>query len=138
MSEQNKQIKFSGKWFRPFILIFVLLNAFVFGSRSWLQHRGVDADVLLIANILFLLLAIAAFMLQRKAMNNPNPNVFVRGVISTMMIRMFIVAIAAVAYALLAGETFNRPAVFISLFIYLLYLAAEVGVIMKLNRSKNG
>lgn len=131
-------MKSSNKWLRPIILVFVLLNGFLFGARSLLLRKGVDVDVLLVANILFVLLAAGAFLWQRRAMANSNPNVFIRGVMSTMMLRMFIVAIAAVVYTLLSGNAFNRSAVFISLLIYLVYLAVEVGVIMKLNRSKNG
>ncbi len=125
------------KLFRPMIGIFIALNSGLLLCRHLLEKRGVDVLVLMTANFIFLILGVGAFLLQRKALGNKNPNVFIRGVMGTMMLRMFVVAIVVVAYAVLSGSAFNKPAVFVAMFFYLIYLAAEVATIIKLNRSKN-
>jgi cbb3-type cytochrome oxidase subunit 3 len=126
------------QFLRPLIGIFILINSVVLLSKSWITAKGIDSSVLLTANILFVFLAVGAFLFQRKAMKNPNPNVFVRVVMGTMMMRMFFVAIVVIAYTLLSGTAFNKPAVFISLLLYLVYLGAEVAAVIKLNKTKNG
>ena len=70
-------------------------------------------------------------------MQHSNPNVFIRSVMAGMMIKMFIVIVAVIAYVLLSGKSFNKPAIFISLLLYLVYLAVEVAAVMKLNKRKN-
>ncbi|MFC4263876.1 hypothetical protein ACFOWM_13360 [Ferruginibacter yonginensis] len=125
------------KMLLPVIIIFVLVSIVVFTAGSVWTKYNVDGTVLMGANILFLAISIVVFIIQYAALNNPNPNVFIRSVMSGMMIKMFTTVLAVLAYVVLVGPTYNKKAVFISLFIYLLYLAAEVGAILKENRSKN-
>ncbi len=54
-----------------------------------------------------------------------------------MMFKMMACAIAVVAYVLTAGPGYNKKAVFISLIIYLFYLAVEVATLIRLNNKKN-
>ena len=70
-------------------------------------------------------------------MKNANPNVFVRSVMGSMMIKMFIVVGVVFAYVAFSGGHYNKRGVFISLFFYLIYLAVEVYAVMKLNNQKN-
>jgi len=71
-------------------------------------------------------------------MQDKNPQVFIRSVMATMMIRMLICVVAVLFYKFFSGDAFSSTAVFISLFLYLIYLAVEVAAIMKLNKNKNG
>lgn len=122
----------------PLLSIFVILSGTIVVFSKALENKGVDTTVLLAANGLFFLLNIIVFFIQKKALSHSNPNVFVRTVIAGMMIKMFVCAIAVIAYVVLTGPGYNKKAVFISLFIYLIYLAVEVGTIIRLNnRSKS-
>jgi hypothetical protein len=75
--------------------------------------------------------------MQKKAMQNANPNVFVRSVMAGTMIKMLIIAGAFIVYVLVAGKAINKPALYISIFLYFLYLAIEVTILMKMNKQKN-
>ena len=109
-------------------LIFALL---------FLKDGKVDITVLIGANSLFFLTSLFAFRVQRKAMENSNPNVFIRSVMGTMMLKMLVCLAAVMAYVLGTGKIFNKPSVYISMLIYLVYLVVEVALVMKLNKRKN-
>ncbi len=122
----------------PLIIIFLSLNAFLLTGHSFLQRYGIDKNVLIIANTLFFITNSITFILQRKALQNKNPNVFVRSMMAGMMIKMFAVLGAFIAYVLISGKaTVNKPALYVSIFLYFVYLAVEVAIVMKLNKQKN-
>jgi hypothetical protein len=130
-------MKLFGKMLMPVLVIFVTLTIFIFAANAlWLKYN-VDKNVLLGANVLFLVTGVLVFFMQKNALRNANPNVFVRSVIAGMMIKMFSTAIAVLAYVLIVGNSYNTSAVFISLVMYLIYLAAEVMAISKENKNKH-
>ncbi len=130
-------MKLFSKILLPILIIFILLTIAILTSDIFLKKFNVDSNVLLGANALFLLLGIIVFFMQKKAMLNTNPNVFIRSVIAGTMIKMFATVIAVLTYVVLIGKDYNKRAVFIALFIYLIYLAAEVFAITKVNNNKN-
>ncbi len=130
-------MKLFGKMLMPVLIIFVTLTIFIFAVNVLWVKYNVDRDVLLGANVLFLVTSIIVFFMQKNALSSTNPNVFVRSVIAGMMIKMFSTAIAVLAYVLIVGSTYNTSAVFISLIMYLIYLAAEVMAISKENKNKH-
>ena len=130
-------MKLFGKMLLPLLLIFISVNAFILLTPAlWLKYH-IDQDVLIYANLIFLLTGILVFFIQKKALTNSNPNVFIRSVMSGMLIKMFTTVIAVFAYVMLAGKGFDKKAVFISLFLYLIYLAAEVIAISQQNKKRN-
>ena len=130
-------MKLFGKMLLPVFIIFLLLIIFIFGANSLWVKYNVDKNVLMGANLLFLVTGLLVFFMQKNALQNKNPNVFVRSVIAGMMIKMFSTVLAVLAYVLTVGQGYNKKAVFIALFMYLIYLAAEVMAISKVNRTKN-
>jgi hypothetical protein len=104
---------------------------------SFFEKQGIDRNVLIAANALFFLANFIVFLLQQRAIKNTNPNVFVRSVMAGTMIKMVIVAGAFIAYVIFAGKNINKPAVYISVFLYFMYLAVEVAIAMKMNKQKN-
>lgn len=130
-------MKLFGKMLLPLLLIFISVNAFILLTPAlWLKYH-IDEDVLIYANLIFLLTGILVFFIQKKALTNSNPNVFIRSIMSGMLIKMFTTVIAVFAYVMLAGKGFDKKAVFISLFLYLIYLAAEVIAISQQNKKRN-
>jgi membrane protein insertase Oxa1/YidC/SpoIIIJ len=129
---QNK-----GKQIFPLLFLFILLNTFLLTARSFLEKHGIDREVLIVANTLFFLINFIAFLLQRRALQNKNPNVFVRSMMAAMMIKMFVVLAAFITYVILFGKAVNKPAIYISIVLYFLYLVIEVAIVMKLNKQKN-
>ena len=131
MSSQNKIIL-------PLLTVFVLANLILYAAREILAKWGIDFKVLFFANVVFFLLSLVAFFMQRKALENSNPNVFIRSVMGGMLIKMFVTITAVIVYRLIAGNSVSKVSVFSAMFLYLLYLGVEVAVITKLNRQKNG
>lgn len=116
------------------IFLFTSLSILVF--KNQLQHAGFDTSVLNGANILFFAISILSFFIQLRGISNTNPYVFVRSVMSGMMMKMLVCLIATFAYVYYAGN-YNKKSVFVALFLYLIYLSIEVFVIMKMNKKKN-
>ncbi|MBS1744477.1 MAG: hypothetical protein JST81_15720 [Bacteroidetes bacterium] len=121
----------------PVILLFSILILLCIGLSPYLAQYNIDKNVLIAANILFLLISYISFSIQKKAMSNTNPHVFVRSVSGAMMLKMLFCIIALVIYIFASGDAFNKRAVFISLFLYLLYLFVEVMIVMKLNKKRH-
>lgn len=130
-------MKLFGKMLLPVFTIFFWLSILIFFQDNLWTKYNVDKNVLMGANLLFLVTGILVFFMQKNALQNKNPNVFVRSVIAGMMIKMFSTVIAVLAYVVTVGQGYNKKAVFISLFMYLIYLAAEVIAISKVNKTKN-
>ena len=121
----------------PLILLFIILNALLLTNSSFFERNDIDREVLIAANALFFLTNFVAFLLQRRALQHTNPNVFVRSMMAAMMIKMFVVLGAFLAYVIVMGKTVNKPAIYIAVFLYFFYLAVEVAIVMKLNKQKN-
>lgn len=121
----------------PLIALFTVFSALFVTSRRLLSKWGIDADVLIIANLLFFLISLIAFYMQQRALKNSNPNVFVRSVMGGMLIKMFVCIAAVIIYRLAAGNSVSKVSVFAAMFLYLFYLTVEVAIITKLNKQKN-
>lgn len=121
----------------PLVIIFILLTVIFIASNLLLSSSGINFVVLTGANCLFFLMSLITIRWQKKAMENSNANVFIRSVMLGMMLKMLVCIAAVMAYVLASGKNFNKPAVYISMVIYLVYLVSEVAIMMKLNKSKN-
>jgi hypothetical protein len=128
----------SSRFLLPLFSLFSVISLLIFFFNPFLTKYGVDSYVLMAANIIFLLSNVIVFLFQYKALHHSNPNVFIRSVIAGMMLKMFVCAIAVLAYVVIAGNSYNKKGVFIALFFYLIYLAVEVTILMRLNKRKNG
>lgn len=125
-----------GRLLLPLVLLFSFITGFVFLFYSTLKNYHIDSNVLLGSNVLFFIISIISFYIQRNGLQNKNPHVFVRSVMAGMMIKMVICIVAVIAYVYFSGAAFNKRAVFIALFLYLIYLSTEVFVVMKMNKNK--
>lgn len=128
----------SNKILAPYFIVFGIISGFVLVCWNILAKWGMDHYVLLGANSLFLLMCLLVFAIQKNALSKANPNVFIRSIMSGMMIKMFLCVIAVLIYTVASGDAFNKRSVFVSLLLYLVYLAIEVMVMTKLNKQKNG
>ncbi|RYF91801.1 MAG: hypothetical protein EOO03_00465 [Chitinophagaceae bacterium] len=125
------------RFFLPLLSLFAIITILIFALKNLLASKGIDSNVLLVANGILLLLNILVFVYQKNALSHSNPNVFVRSVMSGMMLKMFVCAIAVLAYVLLSDKEYNKKSVFIAMFFYLFYLAVEVSSLMRLNNKRN-
>jgi hypothetical protein len=122
----------------PLIVTFLVLTIAVLIAKFLLAAKGgVDYTVVMAANCLFFFVSLLVFRMQYNAMQNSNPNVFIRSVMSGMIIKVFVCIGAVIGYYFLNRANFNKPAVYTGMIIYIIYLTVEVRTIMKLNKKKN-
>jgi hypothetical protein len=130
-------MNFSFKPVLPLFITFLVLTVLIFAGNLFFAAKGINYVVVMGGNCLFFLISLFVFRMQYLAMYNSNPNVFIRSVMGGMIIKVFACVIAVVAYYFISGNAFNKPAVYLSMVIYIVYLVVEVRTIMKLNKTKN-
>lgn len=130
-------MNFSFKPLLPLFIIFLILTVLIFAGNIFFAEKGINYAVVMGGNCLFFLVSLFVFRMQYLAMYNANPNVFIRSVMGGMLIKVFACVIAVVAYYFISGTAFNKPAVYASMVIYIIYLVVEVRTIMKLNKTKD-
>ncbi len=130
-------MKNQGRELLPLIILFIIFNNFFLFGKNWLAGHSIDYLVLIIANSLFFVVSILVYQMQKRAVKNANPNVFVRAVMGGTMIKMAISLVAVVVYALAFKNTFSKMSVFAAMFIYFFYLFVEVRMATKLNKKNN-
>ena len=126
--------KFKG--FLPVVIFFVALNAFLISGRTMLQRWGADQEVLIIGNTLLFIITFFSFLIAQRGLKNPNPNVFVRSVMGSIMIKMFLLVIAAFVYISIFKKGINKPALFGCMGLYLVYTFMEVAALTRLLKQK--
>lgn len=121
----------------PILIVFFILSALILLTRSLLTRYQIDPTLLLGANLFFVFVSFLTMSIQLRGMNHQNPHVFVRSVLSGMILKMVLCLLATFIYVVASGPLFNKRGVLISLSFYLIYLAVEVITLTKLNRNKN-
>jgi hypothetical protein len=130
-------MNFSFKSVLPLFITFLVLTVLSFAGNLFFTEKGINYLVVMGANCLFFLVSLFVFRMQYVAMYNSNPNVFIRSVMGGMIIKVFACVVAVIAYYFISRAAFNKPAVYISMIIYMIYLIVEVRTVMKLNKTKN-
>jgi ABC-type Fe3+-siderophore transport system permease subunit len=120
----------------PLIITFALFSILFLAMFRLLQNLHTDPYVLLIANALLFFISIFSMIIQLKGLHHKNPHVFVRSVMTGMLMKMAICLLAVFLYVYLSGNAYNKRGIFLSLFLYLVYLAVEVSAVMKLNKNR--
>jgi fructose-specific phosphotransferase system IIC component len=126
----------SKKYFLPIVILFVVLNGFFLTGKNILQRWGADQDVLIIGNALLFFITILSFLLARRGLKNKNTHVFVRAVMGSIMIKLFVSVIAAFIYISIYKKQINKPALFACMGLYLVYTFLEVSVLTKQLKEK--
>ena len=117
-------------------LIAISLITFIFSN--YLKTKQVDPNIISSANVFFCAITLLSIFMQMKALKHKNPNVFIRSVMGGLFLKMMLTAFAVVIYFVVSGKNFNTKGVFVSLFLYLIYLGIEVATMMSLNKRNNG
>ena len=121
----------------PLLIMFFVINVFLIVFRDFVEKKGFSVDVLLWGNILLCAISVVSFLLLYKGMNAETTAGFLRSVYGSFMIKFFIVAAAIFIYLYINKEDFNKPAVFASMFLYLVYTFVEVKGLLKLSKDKS-
>lgn len=118
---------------RHLLILFFLLSLFFLFGRNWLHEKGFNTDVLVIANAFLVLLMVFSFVITRKSLQDRNPNVFLRAIYGSFIIKFFAIALLAFVYIVVVSrEKVNKPAIIASLGMYVLYTVLEVRALLQL------
>src|SRR5664279_4585359 len=110
----------------PVIVLFILINALAFIFKTFLHNQGFGIKFLLTANLLLFCLSMLAFFIQMRGLKSTNINAFIRSVYASLLVKIFIVIIALAVYLFLVRGKINRPALFTSMALYIVYTFIEV------------
>ena len=118
------------------IVLFVLINAMLFIFKPFLQLNGFETRFLLVANAVVFLLSLSGFFIQMKGLRSHNINVFIRGVYSSLLLKMVIIMVAVIVYIFVTGGKVSKPTLFTAMALYFVYTSIEVTQLMKIARRK--
>ena len=125
------------KPFSPVILLFIILNALFLTGRNTLEGWNVDQKVLIAGNILLFVITLISFLLAQRGLKSSNTHVFIRAVIGSIMIKLFVSIIAAFIYISVFKKQINKPALFTCMGLYLIYTFLEVSILTKQLKLKS-
>jgi Ca2+/Na+ antiporter len=120
----------------PVAGLYILINVIVFIFKSGLQSYGFDTRFLLIANTILFFISLSGFLIQAKGLKSTNTNAFIRSVYVSFILKLFIVLIVVFAYVFLTKGKINKPSLFTSMGLYIVYTSIEVIQLMKIARRK--
>lgn len=126
------------KLFLPLVVLMLLVNVLAVMLNSSLQQKQIDGLVVVCANTLLFIICASSLYMQVKSMNNSNPHAMVRGVMGSVVLKLFVLGTAAFIYLYAAGENKSVNALFISMGLYIVYTWLEVRIAMRLNPPKHG
>ena len=124
------------KAFRPLLIVFLLINAGIFGSRSLLAKWNISADVLLIGHIILFIATAFSFYFYYKSFQNSRPQAFVRFIYAGMFIKMALCLVSSFLYIMISGKDVNKGGIIGCMVLYMLYTVLEVVILMKVSKQK--
>ncbi|PJE47223.1 MAG: hypothetical protein CUR34_06765 [Sediminibacterium sp.] len=124
------------KLYLPLAILFFLVTAICYFFGTVLKQKQIDPGVVAGANSLLFIICFYSLRSQLKSMDNTNPHAMVRGVMGSVVLKLFVLGAAAFIYLYNAGEAKSVNALFVSMGLYILYTWLEVKIAMQLNPSK--
>ncbi len=119
------------------IILFMFTAGTIFIFKSLLESQGFDVRFLLIANLILFFVTLCGFFIQMKGLKSASTNAFIRGIYLSFLLKLFVIMIAVAVYLFVMRSRLNKPSLFTSMGIYLLYAAVEVFQLMKIARRKS-
>jgi len=124
------------KALKPFYTIFIIVNSLTLMLNKQLHSAGLDADVLIIGHLFVFALTGVSFYILNKGLNAKTTFNFMSAVYGSFMMKLVVGAGVVVLYVMYAGEQKNLPAVFASMFLYLVYTFFEIKGLLELLKKK--
>lgn len=125
------------KHFRGLLVLFIIVIALSLVFKDKLAEKKIDYLVVIGANAILFVLSMISLAMHAKAVNNKNPNAFVRSIMAANIIKLLGVAITAFIYIQASSkETRSVNAIFIGLGLYIIYTWLEKKATLQINKSK--
>jgi hypothetical protein len=125
------------KSIQPLLIVFIVVAIILVGAKPYLGQFNLQFVVLSIVNFLFFVLSCVTYYMQAKAMQHKNPNVYFRSVMMSMLLKMFVTITALLIFIKKYKNALTKPTLFLTMLVYILYLAIEVNMANKNNKQKN-
>lgn len=119
----------------PLIILFLVITIAVFLFDAYFMSMGFDTSFLYLANLLLFILSLTAFLIQVRGIKSANTNAFIRGIYGSLILKIFVVLIVVFAYVFITKGKINKPSLFTSMALYLVYTFAEVKLLLKKTRN---
>jgi hypothetical protein len=124
------------RYFRPAVIIFIVLTAFFITGKNFLLRKGFDQEVLIIGNLFLFVITLLSFWVMSNGLKTKNTQAFLRGVYGGIMLKLFGCLIAAFIYIMTFRKDVNKPALFLCMGLYIVYTFVEVKALMKITLAK--
>lgn len=123
------------KMFTPVFILFICVNALVLIFKSFLEAHNFAIIFLAAANLLLFCVSFCGFFLQLRGLKSSKIHALVNGVYASLLIKIFIVIIALALYLFITKGKVNKPSLFTSMALYILYTLIEVKQLLKVSRN---
>jgi hypothetical protein len=125
--QQKQQI------FIPISIVFIVVTIVSLVFSKQLNTLKIDHWVVIGANTILFIISLYNGAQHNKAMQQTNPHAMVRGVMGSVVLKLFVLGTAAFVYLYNAGENKNVNGLFIGLALYILYtwLDVRIGLTVK-------
>jgi hypothetical protein len=120
------------------VLVYLFLGfAILFGAGwAFFLRKPVDFAILLTGNFLLFAVSFYSFRLGVKALYHEQVQVFLRLVYSSLLLKLFLLSVAAFIYIAWYKTEVNKPALFGCFGLYIIYTFTEVRLVMKQQRKQ--
>lgn len=120
----------------PVIIIFLLVTLICLFAPGPLSAWSIDANVLLVGNVILLIATLVSFMFYRRSLSNDHAPFFMRMIYSAMFAKMAICMISAFIYIVTVRKDVSKGGIFACMFLYFVYTFIELSVVLKLSKQK--
>lgn len=132
----TKHMNRNPRLYLPLFIVFGGVFLLIIGFKNFLVSKDVNTNFILVANFILFTLSVAGLFLQSRGAASENLNAFLRGIYTSLLMKMFLIVGAVLVYITMMDGKVNRPAVFICMALYFIFTAIEVKQIMKIVRRK--
>jgi hypothetical protein len=129
------QAKKATRSFLPLTIIFIITNGLFLSGRSLFGRWNIDTDVLIIGNLVLFLATLISFLLYNRSLSSKNAFAILRMIYAGLFVKLMLCAASAFIYIMAFGNNVNKGAIFCCMFLYIVYSAAEVTILMKLSKQ---
>ena len=120
----------------PLVVVFCVSILLIVVGKHWMYSRwNMDYMVLLVGDLILFAASLFSFRLYIKALRDSNPQVFLRMLYSSLLVKMFFVLGATLIYLFFAGKEVNKAAILGCFVLYIIYTYVEVKTLMRMFKN---
>lgn len=122
---------------RRLIYFFLGFTALFLLGWAVFSNTVVDFRILLAGNTLLFAIGYYTYRLGTRALQHQNIQVFLRLLYGSLLLKLFLISLAAFIYIARVKQAVNKPALFGFFGLYLIYTFTEVRLVMQQSKQKN-